>query len=167
MSDFFLPSPIILSSTEFAGGVLTSRSKISKHSITYHTLAHLASNPSVSFCISPATWLNSAAEGHCRPTPPLLSPDALTRTHREAAYSVDQRLNFILNGTQHPGSMKWSLIIKLKSLSAEQFKWRQLSASLLSFYFGPSLSPASSNLIENPHSFFSRVWGNSAAVLKA
>lgn len=69
---------------------------------------------------------------------------------REAACPADQWLNFILNDTQHPGSMKWSLIIKLKSLSAEQFKWRQLSASLISLSL--TLSLASSNLIENPHS---------------
>lgn len=92
----------------------------------FHTFAHLASYPSsVTLRIPPATWLNSAALGHGGPTMPLSSPDALTgHTCRGWGCPADQRLNFILNGMQHPASMKWSLIIKLKSLSAEQFKWR-------------------------------------------
>lgn len=89
--------------------------------------------------------------GQLCPYCPLMLPQ---RRRGEASRPVDQQLNFILNGTQHPGSMKWSLIIKLKSLSAEQFKWRQLSVSLFSssVCLPLSLSPASTNLIENPHS---------------
>lgn len=70
--------------------------------------------------------------------PPRLPPKS---RHREAAAQpAGQRLTFILSGTWHPGSMKWSLIIKLKSLSAEQFKWRKLSGSRSSLPPAPHLS---------------------------
>lgn len=42
--------------------------------------------------------------------------------HREAALPSDRRPAFNLTGAQHPGTMKRSFIIRLKSLSAEQFK---------------------------------------------
>lgn len=49
-------------------------------------------------------------------------PRCPQRGDAEAARPAKKWLNFILNSTQHPGSMKWKLIIKLKSLSAEQLK---------------------------------------------
>lgn len=103
-----------------------------------HTLRQLPKPPN-SCHISPATQLKQCRGGAGGTALPLIPAQ---RRHREAACPADQWLNFILNGTQHPRSMKWSLIIKLKSLSAEQFKWRHLSALLLlCLYLSLSLQP--------------------------
>lgn len=94
-------------------------SKYLTQSIPYsHPLSKLPKPPN-SFHISPAIQLKQCSGGTRGPVLPLMSA---RRRHRETACPADQQLNFILNGTQHPSSMKWSLIIKLKSLSAEQFK---------------------------------------------
>lgn len=88
---------------------LRSHSETSAHQ--FQALAHLARHPSAIACpLAPerARWPSAA----------LVVPAAPACT----AHPSDQRPAFSLSGAQHPGTMKWSLIIKLKSLSAEQFK---------------------------------------------